>query len=77
MDLEERMTEKAFREAPAVRVALLGQYEFLRIRNGDVFGNIIGIATGNAEDSQDGEEKETKRSVHGEPCLCAAGHDLA
>lgn len=76
MDLEDRVADKAFREPPAVRVGLLGQYELIQRRNRNVFGNVIGIATGNAEDSQNEEDKSTKRSVHGDPCLCAGSGDL-
>jgi hypothetical protein len=49
VNLKERMTEDAFAEAPSVRVGFLGEYELLYRRNGNVFGNVIGIAAGEAQ----------------------------
>ena len=44
MNLEKRMTENAFTEAPSVRVGFLSEDELFRRRNRDIFGNLIRIA---------------------------------
>ena len=49
VNLEERMTEDAFAEAPSVRVGFLGEYELLYGRNVNVFGKVIRIATGDEQ----------------------------
>ena len=69
VNLEKRMTENTFSEAPSFRVGFLGEYELFWCGNRYVFGNVIRIATGDAQKAR----RETKENPNGAeysgPCL--------
>ena len=60
VDLEERMTENAFAEAPAIRVGCLREYELFRRCIRYVFGDVIRIAAGVAQKSRQETNEQAK-----------------